>query len=167
MGRHLFPTNTSQAEPYQKPPSGGGQPKLPERERGEHGQFILGELAKVADQIGQNQDELVYLQFTGEPDKGFAFERLESSQDKRELVSIQKEREADQEVISATVLVDPKKLPKLTQKVEDYLNKDRPGNPGQPTNQELVESISSIRIAPLHSLLVGTTNIVDVHEIRG
>lgn len=160
MSKHLFPHNTARSEPFQKPRSGGGSAKLPDRDRDEHGKYLLSALEEIARIAASNPvtalSDAVYLQFEGDPGSTLALDSIESTLDRRELVAVSSRIEDGQEVLTATVLADPKKLDKLTSKVEGYLTKDKKGAPGEPKNNALVASISAIRFAPLQSILVGT-----------
>lgn len=170
MARHLFPINTSTAEPFQRPPAGGGTAKVPERDRAVHGQFLLETIEGLALQIQQlparPDADAVYVEFKGEPDSALALKSLDSPRDGRELVAVRSEFEGEQETITATLLVDPTKLPKLAAKVEDYLTKTKPKKQDEPRNKDLVDSISAIRIAALSSIYVGAAPVEDVDAIE-
>ncbi len=159
MSKHLFPRNTSTSEPFQKPPDGGGAPKTPDRDREEHGKFLLATIEEIARTaanvpVGVGSDA-VYLEFEGDPGSPLALGSIESTLDKRELVAVSSRIEDGQEVFTATVLADPDKLDKLAAKVESYLTEDKRDAPDEPKNKALVNSISAIRFAPLQSILVG------------
>ncbi len=169
MSRHLFPINTSQREPFQRPPQGGGSPKLPEREREQHGKHLLEMLAGISRQVEEfprRQDsDSIYLEFQGEPGASLSLDSIDS--DGRELVAVKAEGEAGREIITATVLADPKKLQKLTDKVDAYLKENKKIKNNEPKNKGLVESISAIRFAPLQSILVGRDRVQNLDEVRG
>lgn len=170
MPKHLFPQNTSRSEPFEKPPSGGGEAHFPERDRQEHGETILNQLSRLQEKIAEHQDQLpvpnaIYLDFEGEANCSLAVQSIESVRDKRELVAVKTLSKDEGEVISATVLVDPEKLPKLTEKIEKYLTEHLPNKPDEPKNRELVESISNIKFSSLRSILVDNLPLENEDEV--
>ena len=168
MPKHLFPRKTSTAEPFQVPPGGGGKSKVPKRDREEHGKLILAAIADIsrtAEDLPQPAaNDSVYLEFQGEPGAPLALESIESIPDERELVAVKAEGTPAGVVVTATVLVNPKKLDKLAGKVQEYLAKNKKDKPDEPRNKELINSISSIRFAPLRSILVGSHSIENVDQ---
>jgi Subtilase family len=169
MAKHLFPINTSHAEPF-KPKSGGSETKTPERDRAVHGRFLLDTITGLTRQIEDlpprpNSDS-VYLEFQSAPDSKLALKSIDSPRDGRELVAVRTDVEGGQEIVTATVLVNPKKLSKLSDKLEVYLTEDKPKKANQPKNKELVDSISTIRFAALKSILVGTQRVEDANRVE-
>jgi hypothetical protein len=169
MARHLFPRNTASREPFQRPPSGGGSTKTPPRDRAEHGKFLLESIAdlsnRIADLPARPDSDSVYLEFKSAPNSALALDSIESSRDGRELVAVRTDTEGGEEVVTATVLIRPEKLPKLAEKVETYLAKNKPKK-NEPRHKELIESISAIRFAALQSILVGTHHVDDPNRLE-
>jgi Subtilase family len=135
---------------------------LPPRGRAAHAQHLIQELARIAPQAQQRAEEQraqgidagigIYLVFESEPEFDLKFESLEFTRSGIELCAVK--RLPDNRT-QATVFVPDGKLGFFLKRIEAYRDADTPprlDGSTHPKNQDLVESISHIRLAAVEAL---------------
>lgn len=153
---HLFIKNVHTSQSYTTPPSGGGSDtNLPERNRNEHGNFILSSLAEIWGTYDQqialrkksglptNKGE--YLTFTSALNNTLKIESLDSSG--AVLLNVNTNKETNQQI--ATVFIPDYKKNNFFDKVEKYIDSD---NNSKPRNQELIEKIETVEKSSIEYL---------------
>jgi len=130
---HLVLANTSTAQAFTAPSSGGGSPAVPVLNRLQHGNALKAQLLAlqpVAQQAVAAQKEQglesglgLQVQFVGQPDVALAFESLgyevgKDAQKKIEVLSVR----VDGDTTYANVFVPDGKLAHFEKYVEDYLS---------------------------------------------
>jgi Subtilase family len=153
---HLIITNTASTERFTSPASGGGRKSIPERDRHEHGQYLLQQVRQLTQDVptisqeprtlGVDVGNGFFLQFESEPNFKLPFESLENTRQRIELINVQEE---DDKTL-ATVFVPEGKLSHFEKIFTDYLEKQTIS--GKPKNETLVNSISRIRMAAIDAL---------------
>jgi hypothetical protein len=155
---HLIITNTASAERFTSPSSVRDQKPIPERERNEHGQYLLKQVRQLeqdAQQLGLEQRAFgvdvgngVFLEFESAPNFELPLQSLENKTHRIELVAV---REEDNKTF-ATVFVPEGKLSHFEKILVDYLNAEKQTKKENPLNQPLINSISQIRMAAIYAL---------------
>jgi Subtilase family len=160
---HIILTNTAVPQPFTSPVSGGGTPELPERDRAQHAGKLRGDLASLknmAAQVTQLQQQQnlesgfgLQIEFVGFPDVALAFESLENSPNKIELLSVK----TNGATTTANVFVPDGKLAHFEKYITDYLAERRSkAQPGKPTkaldHKALLNTISAIRRSSIKAL---------------
>ncbi len=161
---HLFDPNAAISQPFTSPrPGRGASLSLQQRNRAQHAKQLLDKLEAI-DPVGkQRADEAnalgvdagygIYLQFESEPGFDLKFESLEFGPSGIELCAV---RKRPNNLVQATVFVPDGKLAFFLKRITDYRDED--GIPNKetgetrPKNEDLVASISDIRIAALEAL---------------
>ena len=155
---HIFVRDTSTTERYTRPPRGGdgNEIRLPDRDRQQHAEKLLGQLAEIQEKesnivsrqkaIGLEVGHGIYISFESEPDFDLKFESLEFQSSGIELCAI---KQFECKTV-ATVFVPEGKLDLFLNKIIKY--KDEDTEKGEPSNKNLVESISEIKLAVLEAL---------------
>ena len=154
---HLVILNSGTTARYTSIRSGGGKVfNLPHRNRAQHSAHVIGAFQAAQGQRehfpqnignGYYQSPGVTLTFESEPQFPLAFESLDLSASKIQLLSVV--QDAQNRTI-ATIHVPDNKVPVLLRKLEAYRD-HVPGSPGR-DNKKLVESISNIKLATLREL---------------
>lgn len=160
---HLFDPNAATSQPYRSPKPGRGQNlSLQQRDRAQHAARLLGQLEgiepvtqqRVADQKAEGVDggHGIYLVFDSAPGFDLKFESLDFGPSGIELCAV---RKLPNNLVQATVFVPDGKLSFFLKRVTDYRDEDtKPNKEGdtRPKNEDLVASISDIRVAALEAL---------------
>src|ERR1700730_1591257 len=161
---HLLIPTTADPQRFTSPSSGPhGRLQLPPRGRAAHAQNLIAKLedlapqatAEAAAQRAQGLDAGlgIYLTFESEPNFPLKFESLDLANSGVELCMVK--TLADNRT-QATVFVPDGKLEVFLNKVFAYRDENtkprREGGSSRPKNQDLVESISDIRLAALEAL---------------
>jgi hypothetical protein len=138
---------------------------LPPRERAEHGRHLHAQLDEIADRsealIHEQQERPttvergVYVEFESAPNFPLKVESLEGRG--IELVAVS--GGGLNLPVTATVFVREGKLDTFLKKVEKYLASETES--GRPSNQNLVESISEVRLATIRALWTDTEPFPD------
>jgi len=148
---HLRLENTAQGVPYTHPGGGGGvEFGLPPRDRAPHARKLRGDLQQVqTDAAATRQQQGLptvgdgdVVAVRSEQDFDLKLDSLERRRSGIELLSVKLE----QGVTVAKVFVPHGKYVMLLEIIDDYENKVATKS-GLPRNRELVESVSSIRLA--------------------
>jgi hypothetical protein len=158
---HIVLRSQPHSERYTVPPGGGGgQYKLPPRARAEHGRHLhaqLDEIAERSEALVRDQEERsttvergVYVEFESAPNFPLKVESLEGRG--IELVAVS--GGGLNQPVTATVFVREGKLDTFLKKVEKYLASET--KKGRPSNKDLVESISEVRLATIRGLWTDT-----------
>lgn len=160
---HLVDPREAASRDFTSPKSGPrGGLDLPRRGRAAHARQLIEELAEIAPQAQQRAEEQraqgidagigIYLVFESEPDFELKFESLDVARSGIELCAVR--RLADNGM-QATVFVPDGKLGYFLKRIEVYRDSDtapRKDGTTRPKNQDLVDSISHIRLAALEAL---------------
>jgi hypothetical protein len=160
---HLVDHRPSGSRRFTSPKSGSRERMdLPRRGRAAHAQHLIQELAQIAPQAQQRAEEQraqgidagvgIYLVFESEPEFELRFESLEFTRSGIELCAV---RRLPDNRMQATVFVPDGKLAYFLKRIEAYRDADTPPRKDgttHPKNQDLVESISHIRLAALEAL---------------
>ena len=159
---HLFVAKPADAEGYTPPPRKIPTLALPRpQDPGGHARGLLSELENAAEQgraLRVNQEIRVdgvvpgiYVTFESFPGLEMALERLDPRVGRvhPELVSVQVQIVGGEEVELATVRIPDGKLPHFLKRVAAYVET---ADSEAPKNRELVDRISSIRLASLEAL---------------
>ena len=154
---HVFITTPGQTLNYTRPPGGGGDFRIPARDRHVHARKLIADLNQaqqdaeaVADESGHVITDLC-LEIVGEADYKLKIESLEDARLGIEVRSVQ--RRGNQ--LHATIYVPEGKLQNFIRKIERYEHeKTTPRTPtgrSRPKNEDLVTVISGIRFPVLRS----------------
>jgi hypothetical protein len=160
---HLVLGNTSTAQAFKAPSSGGDSATVPVRDRFRHGTALkaqllaLKPLAQQAVVVQQEQGLEsglgLQVEFVGQPDVALAFESLgyelgKDPQKKIEVLSVR----AEGETTYANVFVPDGKLAHFEKYVEDYLAERKKANGDSLDHHALLNTIASIRSAEIRAL---------------
>lgn len=161
---HLVLANTSTAQAFTAPSSGGGARVVPVLDRAQHGNALKAQLLALrplARQTVAAQQEQglesglgLQVQFVGQPDAALAFESLgyelgKDAQKKIEILSVR----VDGDTTYANVFVPDGKLAHFEKYVEDYLAERRSADGRRALDHHgLLNTISAIRRAEVRAL---------------
>ncbi|MBK8526511.1 MAG: S8 family peptidase [Rubrivivax sp.] len=161
---HLVLTNTSEAQAFKAPSSGGGgPPDVPAPDRAQHGASLKAQLIAlkpVSRQVVAAQQEQglesglgLQVQFAGLPDVALAFESLgsEIGKDARKKIEVLSIR-TEAGTTYANVFVPDGKLDHFEKYVEDYLADRKKANGDSFDHHALLNTISSIRRAEVRAM---------------
>ena len=152
---HLRLENTASSIPYTSTLPGGGDFRLPPRDRAPHAQRLIDGLEQArarVDAMRQQQppatDEVNGYPLTLRSDREFTLrlESLDRRQDGMELLSVRSEGGAQ----IACVFVRKDKLIRFVRLIEGY--RDRETDAGKPKNKKMVESMAEIRLVVVRDL---------------
>lgn len=168
--RHLFPTGTAATERYTYPKDvRGAEFKVPPRDdRPTHGGQLIREVTTAAQEAqsaasqkpAEQRPKGFVLHFESDP--GFKL-KLESLEMRRSGIELCSSR-VDQNVMHATVFVPDGKAGLFVRKFEAYIAEDT--DKGLPKNRDLVESITSIRLATLEAFWTDAGPFPQNHDER-
>jgi hypothetical protein len=161
---HLIIPTTSGPRRFTSPSSGPrGRISLPPRGRAEHAQNLIAKLEALTPQAAARAEEQkalglddglgIYLRFQSEPNFPLKFESLDLTKSGIELCNV---RTLADNSTQATVFVPDGKLELFLKRITSYRDEDttprHERGAARPKNQDLVESISDIRLAALEVL---------------
>ncbi|WP_244319773.1 MULTISPECIES: S8 family peptidase [Pantoea] len=176
--RHIILPNTSNQEPFTTPPMGGiSSPLVPERERHQHGNMLMGHLQQIKsfatqaktiqNAAGLQSGVGIQVEFVGQPDVALAFESLSSEkgrdQAKRiELLSLH----INENITSANVFIPDGKIVHFENYLNDYLTNRRRADNVSLDRRALINTLSAIRLSTIQSLWTDKPNLLpeDVEE---
>jgi hypothetical protein len=160
---HLVLANTSTAQAFKAPSSGGISTSVPDRNRAQHGADLRAQLVAlnpVAQQVVAAQQEQglesglgIQVEFVGQPDVALAFESLgyEVGTDPRKKIEVLSVR-AEGDTTYANVFVPDGKLAHFEKYIEDYLVDRKKANGDSLDHHALLNTIASIRRAEIRAL---------------
>jgi len=161
---HLVLSNTSQAQPFTAPSSGGGDtPEIPQQNRAQHGATLQAQLQilkPISEQAVAFQTEQglqsglgLQIQFVGVPNIALAFESLgdERSRDPAKQIEVLSVRTEGNSTV-ANVFVPDGKLEHFEKYVSEYLEAKTNKNGGLIDHGKLVNAIEAIRSAEVKAL---------------
>lgn len=165
---HLFLNGGGESEPYTAHPAGGGRKRLPDRDRQAHGAKLALELAtavgigraavldrppEFAAAAGERSAEKgFYLEFSMETTNatGDALASLEDIRKGIELVAVRPSSDVTAGATIATVFVPDRSADHFAKRVDEFREKET--RSGKPKNQNLIASISAVRVATPQSV---------------
>lgn len=160
---HLVVANTSTAQAFTAPSSGGGASEVPVLDRAQHGNVLKAQLLAlrpVVEQVVAAQQEQglesglgLQVQFVGQPDAALAFESLgyELGKDARKKIEVLSVR-VEGDTTYANVFVPDGKLAHFEKYVEDYLAERKNVNGHALDHHALLNTISAIRRSEVRAL---------------
>lgn len=134
---------------------GGGESRIPKRDRHAHSRYLMERLAKAwqdADYeraVIHAQRDGVYLEFKSDPDADLVTKSLENLKAGVRLLNVRKEIRDGSEITLATVYVPNSSRRFFADRIEQYAREETEG--GRPRHAALVESIADVRKALLES----------------
>ena len=150
--RHLFPKETATSEKYVSPNQGRDNFVIPPRDAAAvHGKKLVSDVenarveADTASSVAREKG--IILEFASEPEYDLYLKSLEARASGIELLSVKNVGK----VMKATVFVPYEKIGRFIKKLESYTS-EVTREKGNPKNQKLAESISSIRLATIETL---------------
>jgi len=155
--RHIFLENSPQTSQYTSTKSGGDKPKIPNRNRLDHADFLRSRFETAWNEaIQASQDvsvvslpsrEGVYLEFKGEAGYELVTKSLDDRRAGFRLLNVR--LESGNAPCYATIFIPIDKQQHFLKKIEQYATEET--EKGKPRNEPLLNSISSIRKAVLGS----------------
>lgn len=162
---HLVVEGFFATEKYSAVPRGGGEFKMPPRDRVAHGTSVREQLQKVRGENEQNRgvqtgtDEPAPISLEVRSEPGFVL-NLESLDNRGKGIEVVCSR-MDGDVQVATVQVPEGALTHFLKVVEEYLTEDTKGTIKtlpKPKNQDLIDRITELRLATLRSFWTDDEN---------
>jgi hypothetical protein len=160
---HLVLANTSTAQAFKAPSSGGSSTNVPALDRAQHGTTLRAQLqalkpiaqdaVAVQQELGLESGLGLQVQFVGQPDVALAFESLgyEIGKDPRKKIEVLSVR-AEGNTTHANVFVPDGKLTHFEKYVEDYIADRKKANGDSLDHHALLNTIASIRSAEIRAL---------------
>ena len=153
---HLFPRETGTVARYTHPGGGGGDFKVPPRDRVPHSQALVtqiqsAELQTQTQRAEQPTAELpkgIVLDFQSDPKFKLQLKSLESD---RSGIELRNSRIDSNGVMHATVFIPDGKINLFVSKFEAFGDATKNSRKGKPANNDLVTSIGQIRLVALES----------------
>jgi hypothetical protein len=137
-------------------PGRGGAPRIPSRDRNQHGKYLQKRLNKAWEEVEEQRQAVAhversgaYIDFVSEPGYELTLKSLEARQSGIRLLNVRTETAKGGQQTFATVYVPHTKRGHFLRKLEAYSQEET--KKGKPKNQKLVDSISDIRCAVLKS----------------
>lgn len=162
---HIVLRNNATSEDFTSPGRGGGGGEILQRNRGQHGRALLGQIgdlepvleATVAAQqeAGLEDGCGLLIEFESFPDVELVFESLARERSGIELRNVREENNRT----FATVFVPDGKLQHFEKLIQAYLDPAKDGAKG-PRGQKLLNAISDIRAATVRALWTDTPDLL-------
>jgi hypothetical protein len=161
---HLFDPNAATSQPFTSPRPGRGEGlSVQQRNRAQHAAQLLNKLQAIEPVSKQRAEEQkaqgvdgghgIYLQFESAPGFDLKFESLNFAPSGIELCMV---RKLPNNLVQATVFVPDGKLGFFLKRITAYRDEDTEPNKDtgetHPKNEELIASISDVRVAALEAL---------------
>ncbi len=152
---HIFLPNEPDLLGFTNPQSGGGKPRIPQRDRHQHSQYIRNQLNAAWNSVDQQQAVIhservgAYLEFAGDPGSDLIIKSLEDRRSGIRLLNVRQEIENENVKTYATIYIPLSKRGHFLRKVNRYAEEET--IKGTPKHQTLINSISEIRNAVLES----------------
>ncbi len=157
--RHIFLPGPTRTQGFTNPRRGGANPRIPDRDRALHSDYLQQRLAETwvqEEQVRQQRQAVVhverhgaYIEFVGEPGFELAIQSLEHMRSGIRLQNVRTEGQGESKRTLATLYVPHDKRRYFLKKIQDYAKQTTTTN--KPKNAKLVNSISDIRLAVLES----------------
>lgn len=160
--RHIFLNQSGEASDFTTPPSRGGEPKIPIRNREQHSGKLRRSLSSAwqkAHKKSANRTAIslpvrqgVYLEFESSPDYDLVTKSLENKSVGIRLLNIRTipaQDDSTHPVTLATVYVPDGKENYFLNRINQYTEEET--SSGKPKHEKLVNSIEDIRLAILES----------------
>lgn len=155
---HFFINANATPQKFTSPGGGGGgNVKVPPRNRSAHSGKLRGDLATVSNQLVTLKEEVselplamgigIQVAFEGFPDVDMAVESLANAAHGIDLHNVKTIQQEDTSITQATVFIPDGKLSIFEKKIADYLSEKKNKNGNPIDNQKLIDSIASIRTA--------------------
>lgn len=155
---HFILRNNAKPQPYTSTKQ-FPRAKYPERNRLEHANHLLSQLTISYNQKIDERKQIpkgapapdgIFLEFEGEAGADLDFKKLDLPKYNIELLNVKKIQKDQQEKTIATIFVPDDKIQVFIKRIEQYRDQETPT--GKPKNNDLIRSISNIRVAVLKSL---------------
>jgi hypothetical protein len=159
---HLIVPTVADSKRFTSPSSGPRERfNRPDRQRGNHAQNLIAKIEEIEPEaaarteaqkeFGIDEGNGIYLTFESEPNFPLKFESLDMAGAGIELCAV---KTLANNRMQATLFIPDGKLGRFLKKIEAYRDKDTANadEGGRPRNQDLVESISDIKLAALEAL---------------
>lgn len=160
---HLIVPLPAESKQFTSPNTARSSFNHPDRERRSHAQALIskiGDIESVAEAqieaqkvIGIDEGNGIYLTFESEPNFPLKFESLDLAASGIELCTV---KTLPDNRMQATLFVPDGKLERFLKRIEAYRDEQttprKEGAPTRPRHQDLVESISDIKLAALEGL---------------
>jgi len=154
--RHIFLERPSRTLGFTNPRQGGTTPRIPRRDRYQHGDYLRRRLDQAWAEVEERRQAVAhierhgaYIDFVGEPGFHLMLKSLEARRSGIRLLNVRREGPEENAQTFATVYVPNDKRGYFLRKIEDYSAKETTA--GRPANQKLIDGISDIRCAVLES----------------
>jgi len=173
---HIKITTAPETKNFTSTSSGGGSPRIPERNRAEHSQMLRTQLNTALETIESevhehnlsNTRKGIYLEFKGDEGKDLVSKSLEDTRVNVRLLNVHDNQ--DDEVVTATVFVPNEKKEFFLNKISQYETEDNPPSKkfpnGKPKHKDLIQSISSISYALVESFWSDPLNLIPEEESK-
>jgi hypothetical protein len=154
--RHIFLAGPTRTQGFTNPRGGGSEPSIPGRDRAGHSQYLQRRLDQAWREFKQQiqrqavvhvERQGAYIEFIGEPGFDLMIKSLEALRSGIRLYNVRKEGEGESERTLATVYVPHNKRGHFLRRIEAY----KDPKPGKRTYNDLINSISNIKLAVLES----------------
>src|ERR1035438_8327477 len=155
--RHIFLPGPPAARGFTNPQRGGSAPRIRDRDREAHSQFLEQRLlatwadADARRALVQVERNGVYVEFASDPGFDLMVQGLEATRSGIRLTNIRTVGEGRQEQTRATVYVPSAKRGNFLKKIRAYALENTSGREPKPKNADLINSIADIRLAVLES----------------
>lgn len=163
---HIVLTDKPETSLYTTTSSGGHGEPNPIRDRVVHGQYLQSKLNQAWEESEDEQQAVkhntrtgIYLEFASDPESDLELKSLENIPKQIRLLNVRKEvttkivdtEKTKQTTTYATIYIPHKEKSFFLERLEDYLNKEKDSEKGNPRNSKLLDSISDIRKVILSS----------------
>lgn len=165
---HIKITTAPETKNFTSTSSGGGSPRIPERNRAEHSQMLRTQLNTALETIESELHEHnlsdtrkgIYLEFKGDEGNELISKSLEDVRANIRLLNVHTNQAG--EVSSATVFVPNEKKEFFSNKLHQYTEEDTAG--GEPKNKKLINSVVEINQALVESFWSDPLNLIPEEE---
>lgn len=159
---HLFPRETGTVKHYTyAKPVGSSEFRVPPRDRVPHSQSLVSQIVTAERQAAEKfavrptteQPRGIVLDFQSDPNFELGLKSLESE---RSGIELRNSRVDANGIMHATVFIPEGKVGLFVRKFEAFANPTKDSRKGKPANNDLVASISHIRLAVIESFWMDT-----------
>ena len=167
---HIKITTAPETKNFTSISSGGGSPRIPERNREEHSQMLRSQLNAAMEAIESeiyeynlsNTRKGIYLEFKGDEENELISKSLEDTRANIRLLNVHTDKSG--KVSSATIFVPNKKKEFFSKKLHQYTEEDTAK--GEPKNKKLINSVVSISKALLESFWSDPLDLIPEEESK-